>query len=59
MDIGKIVVGSQKSKNLQELFSTNKLGMMACICYSSYIGGINRRIMVQTGMGKKETLYEK
>jgi hypothetical protein len=36
------------AKSSQDPFSVNeKLGVMVCTCHSSYVEGINRRIMVQ------------
>jgi hypothetical protein len=36
-----------------------KLGVVAHACYSSYIGSVNRRIMLQAGSGINARLYLK
>jgi hypothetical protein len=39
-EIGRMVFWSQPGKNLvRPLISTNKLGMVACTCHPSYMGG--------------------
>jgi hypothetical protein len=51
-EIGKIVVPSQPGQKVIETPSQQKeLGMMANACHRSYMGGVNRKNAVQTGLG--------
>jgi hypothetical protein len=36
--------------------STKKLGMVAFTCHPSYMGGVSRKIVVQTGLGKRQEI---
>jgi hypothetical protein len=46
-----ISLGKKVSKTS---ISVNKnLGMVACACHPSYVGSINRRVVVQASPGKK------
>jgi hypothetical protein len=52
---------SAQAKILSETPHFHKPGMVACTCHSSYVGGTDRRILVQTGPSKnvRPTLSEK
>jgi hypothetical protein len=60
VEIGKREVTGQPGKSSWDLFSTNKLDVVAHACHLSYMGGRNRRMEVQAGQSKKyETLIKK
>jgi hypothetical protein len=58
VEIGRIRVQGQPWQNVPET-QTQELGVVGCTCHPSYMGSINRRIVVQADLGISVRPYSK
>jgi hypothetical protein len=60
VEITRITVLGQSGQKISETsISTNKLGIVAHACHPNYEGRLNRRIIVQAGLGLNARSYLK